>query len=100
MYSMPASDPRVLDATEDDVLVDLLIRFMQDRTTAAEIDPSEAARQFAEEHPQEATAMLKAHEDWLDSDKVRSGIQAILGRKPAAPPPEIRISVPTSKVRP
>jgi len=105
VYGMPSNDPRVLTATDDEILIDLLVRFMQDRTTAAESDPSEAARQFVEDNPRKAKTVLKAHEDWLKSPKVQMGIQKLLGRykePPTAPaePQKGLLSLPKSRVRP
>lgn len=100
---MPINDPRVQDATEDEVLIDLLIRHMQDRTTSAESDPSEAARQFAEENPEGARIVIAAHEDWLKTDRVQAGIRKLLGRDAPPEPPRLSLSkaAPTrQRVRP
>lgn len=52
LYNMPVNDPRALEATEEEVLLDLLIVHMQNRDRAAADDPVEAARQMEEETPE------------------------------------------------
>ena len=102
LYGMPINDPRALEATDDEVLEDLLIRFFQRRASDAAADPAIAAQQYAEEHPEEAIRVIHEHDAWLKSADTQARLRKLWGQEgePTAPIPATRAGTLRRRVRP
>lgn len=108
LYNLPINDPRALEATEDEVLQDLLIRHYQRQEMEIASDPTGAKRADMQD-PESLTRIAKRQREWVLSPEVQEqfrrflahdrGEQPVTAKPPTSPIPA-HTRPPRRKVRP
>lgn len=108
LYNLPINDPRALEATEEEVLQDLLIRHYQRQEAEIANDPTGAKRADMQD-PDALARMAKRQREWALSPEVQAQFRRFLAHdrgekpvdaKPTATPPPAPSRPPRRKVRP
>lgn len=86
-YGMPPTDPRFLEADEETIIRDLLVRMLLHERQAA--GPASDVLELAA-NPDAVAAMLERQQEAASSQATRRAIDRALGRSKASKPRSIR----------